>query len=70
MRKFKTEYTRVEINILRSPSDPDNKKIFIEYFQDGESKGMQGVTLPASICKQSFNDANLTQSIINFFIKD
>ena len=69
MKKYKTDNTRIEIDILIDSKEPDKQKIYTNYYQGGDNKGMQGVTLPASICKQSFNDANFTQHIINFFIK-
>ena len=69
MRKFKTDEIVVAIGLTRD--DQENQNICIRYYNnDVEVLEENKVTLPASICKQSFNDANLTQNIINFFIKE
>ena len=69
MRKFKTDEIGIGIDLKRD--DGENLTIDIYYLnKDGDTIEKNKVTLPTSICKQSFNDANLTQHIINFFIKD
>lgn len=70
MRKFKTDEIGIGIDLKRS-DDEENQIINIYYVnKDGDTLEENKVTLPSSICKQSFNDANLTQNIINFFIKE
>ena len=69
MRKFKTDEIGIRIDLKRD--DGENQTINLYYInKDGDTLEENKVTLPTSICKQSFNDANLTQHIINFFIKD
>lgn len=69
MRKFKTDEIGIAIGLERK--DEETQVICIRYYNgDDEMLEENKVTLPASICKQSFNDANLTQHIINFFIKE
>lgn len=69
MRKFKTDKIGIGIGLDRDNSE--NQIITIQYYnEEAEVIEENKVTLPVSICKQSFNDANLTQHIINFFIKD
>lgn len=67
MKKNKTEDVRISILLRRE----EENQIIDFYFSDKDDKILEEnrVTLPASICKQSFNDANFTQHIINFFIK-
>ncbi len=68
MRKFKTDDIRISILLRR---DKEDQLIDFQYIDiDDKILEENRVTLPASICKQSFNDANLTQHIINFFIKE
>lgn len=69
MRRFKTDEIGIEIDLKRD--DGENQIIHIYYLnKDGDIIEENKVVLPTSICKQSFNDANLTQHIINFFIKE
>lgn len=68
MKKFKTDDIRISIFLRRVEED----QIIDFYFSDKDDKTLEEsrVILPAKICKQQFNDANLTQHIINFFIKE
>lgn len=68
MRKFSTE--NIDINITLKRDDCSRQIIVVQYLKDGEIIEEQQITLSASICKQNFNDANFTQSVINFFIKE
>lgn len=68
MRKFSTE--NIDINIMLKRDDCSRQIIVVQYIKDGEIIEEQQIILSASICKQNFNDANFTQSVINFFIKE
>lgn len=68
MRKFSTE--NIDINIMLKRDDCSRQIIVVQYLKDGEIIEEQQIILSDSICKQNFNDANFTQSVINFFIKE
>lgn len=71
MKKYKTE--NLEAYIAISKVD-DTLLVEVEMNDDPVNSFNTGhkhhIKLPASVCKNNFNDSNFLKHIMNFFIKD
>lgn len=62
MKKFKTDYIGIAIEVERK--DEETQIICVQFYnEDCEKLEENKVTLTSSICKQQFNDANLTHKL-------